>query len=127
VVLCTSLWLLSTVAWCLGFLLRGVHLLGLVPWAFPSVSAAALVSPKPPAVQARTWAAELVFWDRTSCSLSWSSHVDNLRVVSCPLPHFIYCLILCNLLVLNTWVSLHYCGWICMLDDDSGVVTSETT
>jgi hypothetical protein len=54
--------------------------------------------------------------------LSWSSHVDNLRVVSCLLPHFIYCLILCNLLVLNTWVWLHYCGWICLLNDNSGVV-----
>jgi hypothetical protein len=31
-------------------------------------------------------------------------HVDNLRAVSYSLPHFIYCLILCNLLVLNTWV-----------------------
>jgi hypothetical protein len=40
-----SVWSLSTVAWCLGSLLRGVHLLGLVPWTSPSVPAAALVSP----------------------------------------------------------------------------------
>jgi hypothetical protein len=33
------------VAWCLGFLLRGVSLLGLVPWTSPSAPAAALVSP----------------------------------------------------------------------------------
>jgi hypothetical protein len=33
------------VAWCLGSLLRGVHLLRLVPWMSPSVPAAALVSP----------------------------------------------------------------------------------
>jgi hypothetical protein len=33
------------VAWCLGSLLRGVRLLGLVPWTSPSASAAALVSP----------------------------------------------------------------------------------
>jgi hypothetical protein len=39
------LWLLSTVAWCLSFLLRGVPLLGLVPWTSPSASAATLVSP----------------------------------------------------------------------------------
>jgi hypothetical protein len=38
-------WSLSTVAWCLGFLLRGVPLLGLVPWTSPSAPAAALVSP----------------------------------------------------------------------------------
>jgi hypothetical protein len=49
-------------------------------------------------------------------------HVDNLRVVIYLLPHFIYCLILCNMLVLYTWVLLHCCEWICMLDDDSGVV-----
>ena len=39
------LWSLSTVAWCLGSLLRGVPLLGLVPWTSPSAPAAALVSP----------------------------------------------------------------------------------
>jgi hypothetical protein len=33
------------VAWCLGFLLRGVPLLGPVPWTSPTASAAALVSP----------------------------------------------------------------------------------
>jgi hypothetical protein len=33
------------VAWCLGSLLRGVCLLGLVPWTSPSAPAAALVSP----------------------------------------------------------------------------------
>jgi hypothetical protein len=33
------------VAWCLGSLLRGVRLLGLVPWTSPSAPAAALVSP----------------------------------------------------------------------------------
>jgi hypothetical protein len=45
--LCGALfvWLLSTVAWCLGSLLRGVPLLGLVPWTSPTASAAALVSP----------------------------------------------------------------------------------
>jgi hypothetical protein len=32
------------VAWCLGSLLRGVPLLGLVPWTSPSAPAAALVS-----------------------------------------------------------------------------------
>jgi hypothetical protein len=32
-------------AWCLGSLLRGVRLLGLVPWTSPSTPAAALVSP----------------------------------------------------------------------------------
>ena len=32
-------------AWCLGSLLRGVRLLGLVPWTSPSAPAAALVSP----------------------------------------------------------------------------------
>jgi hypothetical protein len=31
--------------WCLGSLLRGVPLLGLVPWTSPSAPAAALVSP----------------------------------------------------------------------------------
>jgi hypothetical protein len=39
------LWSLSTVAWCLGSLLRGVPLLGLVPCTSPSDPAAALVSP----------------------------------------------------------------------------------
>jgi hypothetical protein len=43
-----------------------------------------------PAVQVRTWATELVFGDRTLCSLSRSSHVDNLRAVSYPLPLYIY-------------------------------------
>jgi hypothetical protein len=38
------LWLLSTVAWCLGSLLRGVRLLGLVPWTSPTALAAARVS-----------------------------------------------------------------------------------
>jgi hypothetical protein len=38
-------WLLSTVAYCLGSLLRGVPLLGLVSWTSPTTSAAALVSP----------------------------------------------------------------------------------
>jgi hypothetical protein len=33
------------VAWCLGSLLRGVRLLGLVLWTSPTASAAALVSP----------------------------------------------------------------------------------
>jgi hypothetical protein len=33
------------VAWCLGSLLRGVRLLGLVPWTSPSAPAAALVTP----------------------------------------------------------------------------------
>jgi hypothetical protein len=33
------------VAWCLGSLLRGVPLLGLVPWTSPTASAAAPVSP----------------------------------------------------------------------------------
>jgi hypothetical protein len=33
------------VAWCLGSLLRGVLLLGLVPWTSPSALAAAPVSP----------------------------------------------------------------------------------
>jgi hypothetical protein len=33
------------VAWCLSSLLRGVPLLGLVPWTSPSAPAAALVSP----------------------------------------------------------------------------------
>jgi hypothetical protein len=33
------------VAWCLGSLLRGVRLLGLVPWTSHTASAAALVSP----------------------------------------------------------------------------------
>ena len=32
-------------AWCLGSLLRGVSLLGLVPWTSPSAPAAPLVSP----------------------------------------------------------------------------------
>jgi hypothetical protein len=32
-------------AWCLGSLLRGVFLLGLVLWTSPTTSAAALVSP----------------------------------------------------------------------------------
>ena len=32
-------------AWCLGSLLRGVPLLGLVPWTSPTASVAALVSP----------------------------------------------------------------------------------
>jgi hypothetical protein len=77
---------------------------------------------QPPAVQVQTWAAELVFWDRTLCSLSWPSHVDNLRAVSYSLPRFTYWVILCNLLVLYTWVWLHYCGRIYLLDDDSGVV-----
>jgi hypothetical protein len=40
-----SFWSLSTVAWCLGSLLRGVPLLGLVPWTSPSAPVAALVSP----------------------------------------------------------------------------------
>ena len=44
VVLCLF-WSLSAVAWCLSSLLRGVHLLGLVPWTSPSAPAAALVSP----------------------------------------------------------------------------------
>jgi hypothetical protein len=39
------IWSLSTVAWCLGSLLRGVPLLGLVPWTPSSAPAAALVSP----------------------------------------------------------------------------------
>jgi len=39
------LWSLSTMAWCLGSLLRGVPLLGLVPWTSLSAPAAALVSP----------------------------------------------------------------------------------
>jgi hypothetical protein len=39
------LWSLSTVAWCLGSLLRGVPLLGLVSWTSLSAPAAALVSP----------------------------------------------------------------------------------
>jgi hypothetical protein len=38
-------WLLSTVAYCLGSLLRGVPLLGLVSWTSPTTSTAALVSP----------------------------------------------------------------------------------
>jgi hypothetical protein len=38
------LWSLSTVAWCLGSLLRGVPLLRLVLWTSPSAPAAALVS-----------------------------------------------------------------------------------
>jgi hypothetical protein len=33
------------VAWCLGSLLRGVRLLGLVLWTSPTASVAALVSP----------------------------------------------------------------------------------
>jgi hypothetical protein len=33
------------VAWCLGSLLRGVPLLGLVPWTSHTVSVSALVSP----------------------------------------------------------------------------------
>jgi hypothetical protein len=37
-------WLLSTVAWCLGSLLRGVRLLGPVPWTSHTTSAAAPVS-----------------------------------------------------------------------------------
>jgi hypothetical protein len=40
-----SVWSLSTVVWCLGSLLRGVPLLGLVSWTSPSAPAAALVSP----------------------------------------------------------------------------------
>jgi hypothetical protein len=40
-----SVWSLFTVVWCLGSLLRGVPLLGLVPWTSPSAPAAALVSP----------------------------------------------------------------------------------
>jgi hypothetical protein len=40
-----SVWSLSTMAWCLGSLLRGVPLLGLVSWTSPSAPAAALVSP----------------------------------------------------------------------------------
>jgi hypothetical protein len=39
------LWSLSTVAWCLGSLLHGVPLLGLVPWTSHSAPATALVSP----------------------------------------------------------------------------------
>jgi hypothetical protein len=42
---CCLIWSLSIVAWCLGSLLRGVPLLGLVPWTSPSAPAAALVSP----------------------------------------------------------------------------------
>jgi hypothetical protein len=34
---------------------------------------------------------------------NWFSGTE-LRAVSYLLPHYIYCLILCNLLVLNTWV-----------------------
>jgi hypothetical protein len=44
VVLCLF-WSLSTVVRCLGSLLRGVRLLGLVLWTSPTASAAALVSP----------------------------------------------------------------------------------
>jgi hypothetical protein len=33
------------VAWCLGSLLRGVRLLGLVPWTSPSAPTVTLVSP----------------------------------------------------------------------------------
>jgi hypothetical protein len=33
------------VAWCLGSLLRGVRLLGLVLWTYPIASTAALISP----------------------------------------------------------------------------------
>jgi hypothetical protein len=40
-----SVWSLSTVASCLGSLLHGVLLLGLVPWTSPSAPAAAPVSP----------------------------------------------------------------------------------
>jgi hypothetical protein len=39
------LWYLSIVAWCLSSLLRGVPLLGLVPWTSTLAPAAALVSP----------------------------------------------------------------------------------
>jgi hypothetical protein len=42
---CCLIWSLSTVAWYLGSLLRGVPLLGLVSWTSPSAPAAALVSP----------------------------------------------------------------------------------
>jgi hypothetical protein len=38
------IWSLSTMAWCLGSLLRGVPLLGMVPWTSPSAPTAALVS-----------------------------------------------------------------------------------
>jgi hypothetical protein len=38
------LWSLSIVAWCLSSLLRGVSLLGLVPWTSTSAPTAALVS-----------------------------------------------------------------------------------
>jgi hypothetical protein len=39
------IWSLSTVAWCLGSLLCGVLLLGLVPWTSHTASTMALVSP----------------------------------------------------------------------------------
>jgi hypothetical protein len=42
---CYLIWSLSTMAWCLGSLLRGVPLLGLVLWTSPLAPAAALVSP----------------------------------------------------------------------------------
>jgi uncharacterized membrane-anchored protein len=74
-------------AWCLGSLLRYVPLLGLVSWTSPTAS---VYLRQPPAVQVRTWAAELFFWDRILCSLSWSSHVDNLCAVSYSLPLYIY-------------------------------------
>jgi hypothetical protein len=83
------LWSLSTVAWCLGSLLRGVPLLGLVLWTSPSAPAAALVSRSTSRRAGPNVGAELAFWDRNLCSLSWSSHVDNLRAVSYPLHLYI--------------------------------------
>jgi hypothetical protein len=106
----------------LGLPLRGVPLLGLVPWTSPLASTAALVSPSisrraGPDVGDRIGFlgqnfvfVELIFPRRqsTCCELFVAS--------------FYLLLILCNLLVLNTWVWLHCCGRICVLDDDSGAV-----
>jgi hypothetical protein len=74
----------------LGLPAARCSLLGPVPWTSPSAPAAALVSPSTSRRAGPDVGGGLVFWDRTSCSLSWSSHVDNLRAVSYPLPLIIY-------------------------------------
>jgi hypothetical protein len=114
------IWLLSTVAWCLGSLLRGVPLLGLVPRTSPSAPAAAPVSPSTSRRAGPDVGGGIGFLGQ---NLVFAELVFPRRQSTCcELP-------VASLYLLNNFVqsaSIIYLGVIAQfvyeLDDDSGVV-----
>jgi hypothetical protein len=115
VVLCLF-WSLSAVAWCLGSLLRGVPLLGLVSWTSPLAPAAALVSPSTSCRAGPDVGGEIGFLGQ------------NLVFVELVFPRRQYTC--CELPVASLYLLSNFllgcdctiCGQSWLLNDDSGVV-----